>query len=282
MTGSWRQALADLTSTDRVLWALEAPPCALGEVIDATPANHTQRLRELLDQAATVVVCTPSDALRLAEVASRGALAESVVRLVVLAGEIGGSVPSTRRRIEDQFFPAHCRDVYYLGQIGAAGWQCGVLTEGVHIAQELEPRLVEGELVLTWDGAVYRTGDLVEPVGERCACGRETVVIRGRKQDLLSVRGIDILPSTIENIVRRHPAVIEYRLDAYHVRGESELGIEIEPDEAVASEGDRARVAAEVAEDVKRSLGLRLQCEAVPAGSLPRDDPRPVRVVRRS
>ena len=62
------------------------------------------------------------------------------------------------------------------------------------------------------------------------------------------------------------------------MRGECELAIEIEPDEAVASEGDRARVAAEVAEDVRRSLGIRLQCEAIPPLSVSRSESRPRRL----
>jgi phenylacetate-CoA ligase len=151
-------------------------------------------------------------------------------------------------------------------ELGPVGWQCPTLDRGVHL---MEPIKVDAS-------------DVVEAVDAPCQCGRNAVVVRGRKSDLVTVRGVDILPSTIENIVRRHPAITEYRLDAYHVRGEVELAIEIEPAEAVATEGDRARVAAEVAEDLKRSVGLRLQCEAVPVGSLPRDDPRPRRVVWRS
>jgi phenylacetate-CoA ligase len=105
--------------------------------------------------------------------------------------------------------------------------------------------------------------------------------VLGRVGERLLVRGIELLPSTLENIVRRHPAVMEYQLEAYQVHGQCELAIDIEPDEAVATEGDRARVAAEVAEDVKRSLGLRLQCEAVPPQSLARDHARPKRLIFR-
>ena len=72
----------------------------------------------------------------------------------------------------------------------------------------------------------------------------------------------------IEHVVRRHPAVADYRLRVYRVRNECELGVEIEPDQAISSEGDRARVAAEVSEDLKRSFGLRLQCDIVAPSSL--------------
>ncbi len=226
-----------------------------------------------------MLVTTPTDALRLVEEAARSHsdLAESSVRLVVVSGEPGGSVPSTRSRIEERF-AARCRDVYTLGDVGPVGWQCSVLERGVHVYLPFE--VTDGELLLR-NGD--RSGDAALLTDSpACVCGRPTVVVLGRAEDALTVRGVAIFPSTIENIVRRHPAVNEYRLEAYHVRGECELAIDVEPDEAVATEGDRARVAAEVAEDVRRSLGLRLQCEAVPASSLPRDDPRPRRLVWRS
>jgi phenylacetate-CoA ligase len=128
----------------------------------------------------------------------------------------------------------------------------------------------------------YRTGDLVSLESGPCPCGRSFVRaiggVLGRIHERLHVRGIEMLPSSVENVVRRHPAVCEYQLEAYHVRGECELAIEIEPDEAVASEGDRARVAAEVAEDVRRSFGIRLQCEAVPPLSVSRSESRPRRL----
>ncbi len=287
-TRRWRAALTDVAAGDRVAWALAEQPPLNALVIPVRPLAHKQRLLALIDHRATVLVCTPTDALRLAEVAAAQHvdLVDSAVRLVVVTGEPGGSVASTRRRIEERF-GARCLDVYALTETGVIGWQCPALDRGLHLDEnDFAFEVLEDELILTSLMGLplvrYRTGDLVRQAEARCACGREVVHVHGRKRDVQNVRGVDILPATIENIVRRHPAVSEYRLDTYHVRGECELAIAVEPDEAVATEGDRARVAAEVAEDVKRSLGLRLQCEAVPPASLPRDDPRPRRVVRRS
>jgi phenylacetate-coenzyme A ligase PaaK-like adenylate-forming protein len=90
------------------------------------------------------------------------------------------------------------------------------------------------------------------------------------------------LPSIVENVVRRHPAVADYRLHVYDVRGACVLAVEVEPDAAIATEGDRARVAVEVAEDLRRSFGVPLPCEAVPTGSMPRDSSRPRRIARRN
>jgi phenylacetate-coenzyme A ligase PaaK-like adenylate-forming protein len=92
--------------------------------------------------------------------------------------------------------------------------------------------------------------------------------VLGRSDELFVVRGVTVLPSMVEHVVRRHPAVADYRLRVYSVRNECQLSVEIEPDQAIASEGDRARVAAEVSEDLKRSFGLRLQCDVVAPSSL--------------
>jgi len=81
----------------------------------------------------------------------------------------------------------------------------------------------------------------------------------------MKIRGKTVLPSTIEEIVKRHPAVVNVHLRVYQRPTDCEIAVELETDAAIASEGDRARVAAEVSEDLKRSLGIRLQCDVVAA-----------------
>jgi len=92
----------------------------------------------------------------------------------------------------------------------------------------------------------------------------------------LRVRGRSVSSSTIEEIVRRHPAVVDVHLHIYARPNASEVAVELITDAAIASEGDRARVAAEVSEDLKRSLGIRLQCDVVGARvSADRDEHQP-------
>jgi phenylacetate-CoA ligase len=249
-------------------------------------------LEDLMHFAPTVLVCTPTDALRLAHAAAerRLELADGSLSLVVVTGEPGGSIGTTRRRIEHQF-GARCLDVYQLIEAGVVGWGCSGAAAGIHLnadefeIESVEPngdRLVDdgqlGELVITSRAkrgtplVRYRTGDLAQLNHSACPCGRTSVRaaggVRGRLSDRLLVRGVDLLPTTIEHVVRRHPAVVDYRLKVYQVRGECELGVQIELDGALASEGDMARATAEVGEDLRRSLGLRLQVEAAPPGSL--------------
>jgi phenylacetate-CoA ligase len=289
LTRLWQTAYAaiGLRPGDRVVHALPSAVPGSVAATDALPA-----LSLLDDGPATVLLCTPSHALRLE--------ASQELRLVVLGGEPGGNIPSTRRRIEDRL-GARCADVYVSIEHGAIGWECAErrggmhLNEGAFIVETLEvPGAPAGsaELVLTslgrWGmpGLRYRTGDLVRLTRDACACGRGYVWadggVLGRLDDLLEIRGVAILPSIVEHVVRRHPAVADYRLRVYDVRGACEMAVNVEADAAIATEGDQARVAAEVAEDLRRSLGVRLHCEAVPTGSLSRPmDDRPRRIDRR-
>jgi phenylacetate-CoA ligase len=247
-------------------------------------------LDDIRDFAPTVLISTVTDALRLGHAAALDKLdlAESPVRLVILTGEPGGSLPVTRRIIES-CWGATCLDVYAMTELGAIGSGCGGRGDGLHLdnsvidLQVLDPdgdRAVPpgelGELVVStpaeWGSAFteLRTGDLVRLGQARCACGGAVWAaggVLGRVGERMLVRGKLLLPSAIEQVVRRHPAVVDFRLRTYLVRGECEVLVLVETTPAIASEGDRARVTAEVSEDVRRSLGLRLHCDVLPPGS---------------
>jgi phenylacetate-CoA ligase len=298
---AWRTVLASsgVSPTDRILHALPsvsavAQDCWLAALDLGGLSIGTQELKleDVLQFAPTVLVCTPTDALRLTHAAAerRTELADGPLTLVVVTGEPGGSIGTTRRRIEDQF-GARCLDVYQLIEAGIVGWGCSGSGGGIHLnADEFTIESIEpngdrpaneghlGELVITSRTergtplVRYRTGDLVQISQGACACGstsaRAEGGVRGRLGERLLVRGVELLPTSIEQVVRRHPAVVEYRAKVYQVRGECEVCVQIELNGAVASEGDLARVTSEVGEDLRRSLGLRLQVEAAPPGSL--------------
>ncbi|MDQ4077308.1 MAG: phenylacetate--CoA ligase family protein, partial [Chloroflexota bacterium] len=194
--------------------------------------SSEQRLEGLLDIDATVVCCTPSYALHLAKVAEEIGLAdqlrESKVRAIIVAGEPGGSIPNTRERIQE-LWGAKVYDHTGATEVGAHGYtclyQCGVhLNEGEFIVEVLDPQTDEpsdeGELVITNLGRVgspvirYRTGDHVRLNRESCACGRSYVRMEGgvlgRMDDMITVRGINVFPSAVENIVRFFPEVDEF------------------------------------------------------------------------
>jgi phenylacetate-CoA ligase len=254
-----------------------------------TLACEPPSLGDVHDFAPTVLIGTVSDTLDLAYAAAVDDvdLADTAVRLVVVTGEQGGSLPATRRIIEGRW-GATCLDVYAVTELGVVATGCD-RGDGLHLDDSLlafevldpdgdgpAPAGEMGELVVTtpqaWGSPLdrFRTGDLVRLDQAGCACGGTLWAaggVLGRVQQRMLVRGTLLLPSSIEQVVRRHPAVVDFRLRTYLVQGECEVLVLLETTGLIASEGDRARVAAEVGEDLRRSLGLRLHCDVLAAGS---------------
>jgi phenylacetate-CoA ligase len=264
--------------------------------------SSTARLRFLVEHGATVVFATPTYALYLAELAERERidLAASTVRSLVLAGEPGGNIPVTRSRIE-RVWGARVFDHYGMTETGPVAWESaddpgGLLVyEPEIIAEVIEPGGSEavpdgeyGELVVTNLGRVacpvirYRTGDVVrvDPARPRGANGWPRLAggIVGRADDMIYLRGNNVYPATIEAIVRRFPAVSEYRLVVDRSGPMVDLRIEVEPKAGVA--GDP--LAAEVARAVRDELLFRVEVAAVPPGSLPRFELKARRVIEKT
>ncbi|HVS65692.1 MAG TPA: phenylacetate--CoA ligase family protein [Thermoanaerobaculia bacterium] len=245
-----------------------------------------ERLDHIVELEATIVVCTPTYALHLAEVA-RGAgidLASSAVRATLHAGEPGASVPAVRRRLEEAWGAA-CWDHAGATELGAWGYPGpdGLMRidEERFVAELVEPSTGEplaptesgqrGELVLSSLGRVgspllrYRTGDLVEMVEERDGRRALRGGVLGRIDDMTVVRGVNVYPSAIENVVREIPEITEFRATVTRSEGMSELEVEVE----IAQSRDRD-VVAELTRLFHRRLALRVSVRRVEAGTLPR------------
>ncbi len=214
--------------------------------------DSAARLRAIFDSGATVLCSTPTYALRLAEVAAEGGidLAGSKVRRVIVAGEPGGSIPNVRAAIETAWPGARVVDHHGMTETGPVTYGCPALPctlhviESGYIAEIIDPvtgRPTDaGELVLTNLGRVgspllrYRTGDLVErgPEGP-CACGTGDLALRGgilgRSDDMVVVRGVNVYPSAIDNILRACGGVAEYRVEVHEGHPLVELRIQVEP-----------------------------------------------------
>lgn len=290
---------AGVTEEDRVYFAFSFGPFIgfwaawegarhIGALaISGGARNSRQRVENLLELEATVLCCTPSYALHLAEVARDMGLADelrrSAVRAIIVAGEPGGSIPATRQRIE-QAWGARVYDHTGATEVGAHGFTCiyqqGVhLNEGEFIVEVLDPTTDEpadeGELVITnlgrWGSPIirYRTGDHVRLNREPCACGRTFARMEGgvigRIDDMLIVRGVNVFPSAIENIVRAFPEIDEFAVEVYRVHEMDEIEVKIE-----VIRGEPEHVAARLAEAFHRRLALRTKVTPVAAGTLPR------------
>ena len=293
----WRYvyAAADVTARDRILfafsfgpfigfWAAFAAARRMGAMtLPGGGLDSKGRLQLLMNMGATVLVCTPSYALRLAEVAaSEGVrLREGSIKVTIHAGEPGASIPPVRARIEDAW-GARCFDHAGGTEVGAWGYACTVrhglhVNEAEFIAEVIEPstgRLCgegeQGELVVTnlgragWPVIRYRTGDIVLAGARSCACGRTFLTLPGgvigRTDDLIVLRGVNVFPSAIESIVRGFD-VDEFRMVRTRNGALEELTVEVE------ASGD---VAARLADAVRERLAVRIPTRAVPQGSLPR------------
>ncbi len=260
-----------------------------------------QRLQAVLDSGATVLCCTPTYALRLAETAEREGvdLAGSTVRATIHAGEPGASIPAVRERIE-QAWGARCYDHTGMTEVGATGFTCeeqsGVhLIESEFIFEAIDPETGEavgpgerGELVITNLGRAgmplirYRTGDLVQVDTARCACGRTFARlaggILGRADDMLIVRGVNVFPSAIEGVIREFSTVAEYRVEVARIDQMDELRLLVEPYPEV--DDDPRHLVRVISETLRKKLMLRVPCKVVECGSLPRFDMKAKRVVR--
>jgi phenylacetate-CoA ligase len=246
--------------------------------------DSVQRLRAMQEIDATVLVCTPSYALHLAEVAQEHGLDMrlSGVRVTIHAGEPGASIPATRERIQSAW-NARTYDHAGMTEMGAFGYSCteqqGLhVNEGEFIAEILDPLTNQpinqgqtGELVLTnlgrWGSPAirYRTGDLVRHGGYSCACGRTFLIlpggVLGRVDDMLIVRGVNVYPSALANILHRFPEVSEYRVlvTSEGLMDEIALQVECPP-----------QLKAAIAEELHVALNLRVPIETVEPGTLPR------------
>jgi phenylacetate-CoA ligase len=261
--------------------------------------TSTARLRFLVEHECTVVFATPTYALHLAELAAKENidLRASSVRALVVAGEPGGNIPATRERIE-AVWGARVFDHYGMTEVGPVAVESvdepGMmyLLESEYIAEVLTPETNSpappgefGELVLTNLGRTgspvirYRTGDIVKVATTPDPAGRTwrrlDGGILGRADDMIHVRGNNLYPAAIEAIVRRFPAVAEYRVHVDHAGPLADLRIEVEPRPGA----NPAELADGVSRAVRDELLFRVEVTAAPPGSLPRFEMKARRVV---
>ena len=305
-SGCWKTIFeaAGATPGDRVFFAFSFGPFIgfwsgwegarkLGALaIPGGGQSTAQRLKAIVDYGATVLVCTPTYALHMGDEARKIGLDlanKSQVRITIHAGEPGASIPSTRRRIEE-IWGAQCYDHPGATEIGAYGFECEARPGGVHInedefiAEVIDPKSGEetkegerGELIMTNLGRYgspvirYRTGDLVEPSFRPCACGRSFMLLRGgvlgRADDMIIVRGVNVFPSAIENIMREFTEIEEFQIETFVREELRELKLIIEPRTDCAS---AAALKDLVARRFRERLGLRPEVEDVAPGTLPR------------
>jgi phenylacetate-CoA ligase len=262
-------------------------------------ARQAMLLRDLGGQA---LVSTPSYALVIAQALRDAGLSPSDLRLEV--GLFGGE-PSTdelRREVERQLGLAAIQ-FYGLSEMCGPGVaaECLAGRAGMHVQEdhflvevvdpdtgEVLPDGAEGELVfstLTKEALPllrYRTADIGALVHEPCVCGRTFVRIdrlRGRRDDMLIVRGVNLYPSHVEHLLLGIAEVgPHYQLIVDRLGLMDEVTVLCEP----ASDGiDRVSLQERLKHELHQHTGIRLHVEVRDIGSLPRSEGKAVRVVDR-
>ena len=293
---------AGLTENDRLFvpfsfgpfigfWAaLEGARIINTMMIPGGGRDSLERLHLMKELGVTAICCTPTYALRLAEVAREAEfdLNEIPLRISILSGEPGANVPATKTRVESVWnFKSY--DHAGASEVGAHSFECEIQPKGTHvnesefIVEVLNPDTLEpvsegeqGELIITNLGRIgfpvirYRTGDLVRLNHEPCKCGRtfprfEGGVL-GRVDDMVVVRGINVFPSAIENLIRRSDEVEEFRITVSTVKQMGHLSIELD----LKKYADPENAKKDVYQQIRNELSLSSEIKVVPLGSLPR------------
>ena len=306
MTENWKQVFlkAGARPADRFFFAFsfgpflgfwlafEAAEKIGGLCIPGGGLSSLARLKMIVDHRATVLCCTPTYALRLAEVSrSEGvSLRNSHVRLIVVAGEPGGSIPEVRSALESAWPKARVFDHHGMTEVGPVSYQCPESPDRLHVlGKSYLPEIIDsnsgdhllagqiGELVLTPLGRAgtplvrYRTGDLVRTATRSlCNCPVEDLSLEGgilgRCDDMVVIRGVNIYPSAVEKIVRAVPGIVEFKCRVVKSATLAEMEVQIEPD----LKADGNRLADELARKFEVAFSLRIPVKSVAPGSLPR------------
>ena len=215
-------------------------------------------------------------------------LAGSGVRITIHAGEPGASIPNVRRRIE-KAWGARAFDHAGATEVGAWGFDCREDDGAIHLLEteflfeivdpesgDILPDGTRGELVITTLGrhampvVRYKTGDLAVRMPEPCACGRTFHRLEGgvlgRADDMLIVRGVNVYPSAVDNLIRGFSEIVEYEVEIRFVESLHELTVKIE----ASPESDAASLRRKLGETFRRELNIRVDVVSADPGSLPR------------
>ena len=300
MLDSWKTVFhtAGVTQKDRVLFPFSFGPFigfwlayeAAGQIgclsFPGGGLTSVTRLNILLENEITTLCCTPTYALRLTEVAHEEGidLSQSQLKTIIVAGEPGGSIASTRNRIKSVWPNANVFDHHGMTEVGPVTHQCLEIPdslqvmEDAYLAEILLPGAnkpvaqdEEGELVLTTLTRTamplirYRTGDLVHPqiYGEKLILKGG---ILGRTDDMTIVRGVNVYPSIFERILRDFDEVTEYQVIVSNQGNLTELLLKLEPIPNTNEESLREMVG----KQIRNQLNLRVNVEITAPDTLPR------------
>ncbi len=263
-------------------------------VIPSGNMTTENRVRQIVEMEVTTVCATPTYAIRMAIEAEKQGLdlVGSAVNKLIVSGE--PVVGATKKLLEEKW-GAKCADTAGMTEIGTIMmFECSHQPGGAHLIEDhfieevLDPETGEpvgygeiGERVVTSFGRSfiplirYRTSDLVKKVPhDTCGCGRNGDIyeggILGRVDNMLLIRGTNVYPRAIEEIVREYAAIEEFQIHVWNTENlvdEITVRLEFNP----SKKDGRSELMTTIAADLKRNHeGLRINVEEAPEGALPR------------
>jgi phenylacetate-CoA ligase len=280
-------------SPHSAFWGLFDGGQLIGALVIAGGGWSTeQRINSIIENEVTVLACTPTYALHMAQVALVNGhdLSKSSIRILLHSGEPGALVAHVRKRIEEAF---GARPFDYLGmtEVGAHSFLCEARVDALHmiesefIAEVIDPAtnlvLPEGqmgELVLTnlgrWASPAirFRTGDMVVLKSGCCDCGRTYSILEGgvlgRRDQMIIIRGINVFPEMIGELVG--PLLKEgeeWQVVLENNGGQDSVTVNLE----LHCTGEKAEdIIKEATHRCKLNLELTVKVSAVSSGSIDR------------
>jgi phenylacetate-CoA ligase len=278
----------------------------LGALTIPSGAGNSKRQVYFMQQFGTTVIhLIPSYALRLMQVMDELGVdprRDLKLRIAFLGAEPYSE--EVRQRVE-QFFGLDAYNSYGLSEMNGPGvafecprkngmhvWEDAFLVEVID-PQTLEPREPgrDGELVLTtltreaMPIIRYRTRDLTRLVSGLCACGRvhrRIDRIKGRSDDMLIIKGVNIFPMQVERVLMEIPEVgTNYRIVLEQVDGLDSMKVQVEVHSEIFKEDMRhlRRLQEKITHDLHNELLITPRVELVQPNSLPQSEGKAVRVV---
>ena len=267
--------------------------------------DSERQIDTMFEYGTTCTTSTPSFMAHLAEVARKMGRdpRQTKVSKIMLGGEPGANIPATRQMIEE-LWDARCYDGYGSLEFQPIAWDCAAqngphLVEDFAFAEVLDPDTHEpvadgtpGVLVLTHlDKQAtplvrWWTGDMVVRDRTPCSCGRTHARlvggVQGRADDMMVIRGVNVFPSAVEEVVRSTPGTTgEYLIvldkDTRDPKTGFLTGFKLRIE---AAKGAPADLKEQMAAAVRTRLQVRAIVEVMAEGELPRSTHKAKRILR--
>jgi len=271
-------------------------------VISGGGADSQGHIKNILRLKPTVLISTPTFALRLAEVAKQMSvdLRDTSIKFTYHAGEPGPfALPAMKRQIDEAWgadsgellgiaeieaLAPGCphRDGVHLNEMNVFGWSMNPETGEEAAEGEIGENVVTSYTYSAQPLLNYRSHDLVRRT-YRCTCGRTWAkfpgVVLGRTDFMVTVRGTNVYQTAVENLLGEMKEVSPfYQLVLEQIESNDRMVVEFEPESALA-ESEWAPLAKRIGDRIHAALHVRLDVIAVKPGGLPRYDLKTKRII---